>query len=361
MGVKSRKLLSGFMMFLICTVALFGNIQTAKATENETTKNEVTEDKTTKSESTESGATEGESILVEQYGTAVANTEVTYNFSTDLNKEVRFYLYAPVAGDYTFTVNDSAGNVYDTFSITADTWFYVEELQSYGYAFVLPNMPVGDYVFKFTTAIDTEYIVYISLIAPEKPEPILSQTTATVTVGMKITLEVYDTEEKITWTSSKKEVATVNKKGVVTAKKKGTTTITAKTESGKKLKCKVTVKPNKYTETKGTLGLAQGRAVLQVYEASYDSKGNLVLKCRVVNGTINDIVSLDNIKIKFVTDDNKTIGTYSTSKKKISIPKLSTKDFTLKIEKSKLKMKKADLRNATYTISGKYTYKTYSY
>ncbi|MGN0488464.1 MAG: Ig-like domain-containing protein [Ruminococcus sp.] len=44
------------------------------------------------------------------------------------------------------------------------------------------------------------------------------------------------------WSSSDKKVAKVNKNGKVTALKKGKATITAKLGSGKKLKCKITVK-----------------------------------------------------------------------------------------------------------------------
>ena len=69
----------------------------------------------------------------------------------------------------------------------------------------------------------------------------ISKTKATIFIKKSTTLKVKGTKKKVTWTSSNKKVATVNKKGKVTAKKIGTTTITAKV-SGKKYKCKVTVK-----------------------------------------------------------------------------------------------------------------------
>ncbi|MBO5372875.1 MAG: family 43 glycosylhydrolase [Lachnospiraceae bacterium] len=47
---------------------------------------------------------------------------------------------------------------------------------------------------------------------------------------------------KLTYSSSKKKVATVSKTGLIKAKKKGTATITVKTYNGKKAKIKVTVK-----------------------------------------------------------------------------------------------------------------------
>ncbi|MBR1693772.1 MAG: Ig-like domain-containing protein, partial [Lachnospiraceae bacterium] len=74
----------------------------------------------------------------------------------------------------------------------------------------------------------------------------LNKTTATIkkgkTLKLKATLTPKNSNDTLTYTSSKKSVATVNKKGVVTGKKKGTATITVKTSSGKKATCKVTVK-----------------------------------------------------------------------------------------------------------------------
>ncbi|MDO5425919.1 MAG: Ig-like domain-containing protein [Eubacteriales bacterium] len=71
--------------------------------------------------------------------------------------------------------------------------------------------------------------------------PKLSAKSVTLFPGQTKTLKVTGTSKKITWTSSKKSVATVNSKGKITAKKKGTATITAKFGS-QKLTCKVTVK-----------------------------------------------------------------------------------------------------------------------
>lgn len=59
--------------------------------------------------------------------------------------------------------------------------------------------------------------------------------------GKTYTLVLKNTEEEVTWTSSKRSVAAVDANGVVTAKKKGTATITAKV-GARKYKCKVTVK-----------------------------------------------------------------------------------------------------------------------
>ncbi|WP_092072908.1 Ig-like domain-containing protein, partial [Blautia sp. SF-50] len=69
----------------------------------------------------------------------------------------------------------------------------------------------------------------------------LNKKSISLNVGKTYTLKATGTKGKITWTSSKKSVATVSSKGVVKAKKKGTAVIAAK-YGKKKLTCKVTVK-----------------------------------------------------------------------------------------------------------------------
>lgn len=59
----------------------------------------------------------------------------------------------------------------------------------------------------------------------------ISKTKVALIKGQTTTLKVTGTKKKVTWSSSKKSVATVTSKGKVTAKKKGTATITAKVGS----------------------------------------------------------------------------------------------------------------------------------
>lgn len=74
----------------------------------------------------------------------------------------------------------------------------------------------------------------------------LSRSTKTLTVGDQFNLVAFikpaNTTDVITFTSSNKAIATVTKSGTIKALKAGTVTITAKTSSGKKATCKVTVK-----------------------------------------------------------------------------------------------------------------------
>ena len=76
----------------------------------------------------------------------------------------------------------------------------------------------------------------------------LSKKSVTLIAGHSTKIKVKGTKKKVKWSSSNKKVATV-KNGKITAKKQGKATITAKVGK-KKLKCKVTVKPQPPTAKK---------------------------------------------------------------------------------------------------------------
>lgn len=82
--------------------------------------------------------------------------------------------------------------------------------------------------------------------------PKLNRTKVTLLKGEKATLKVTGTRQKVTWSSSKKSVATVNSKGQVVAKNKGSATILAKV-SKKTYKCVVKVETPKLSRTSLTL------------------------------------------------------------------------------------------------------------
>lgn len=73
----------------------------------------------------------------------------------------------------------------------------------------------------------------------------INKKLLTLEPGQSETLIVTGTTQKITWTTSKKEVAAVDKTGKVTANAEGTAIIKA-TVAKKKLTCSVTVKENPY-------------------------------------------------------------------------------------------------------------------
>lgn len=96
-------------------------------------------------------------------------------------------------------------------------------------------------------------IVTTLAVAPvtvEAAAPKLNKTSATMTVGKKITLKVQNTAKgtAVKWSTTKKAVATVSAKGVVTAKAAGKATIKAVVNK-KTLTCKVTVKDAAASDT----------------------------------------------------------------------------------------------------------------
>lgn len=68
----------------------------------------------------------------------------------------------------------------------------------------------------------------------------ISKTKATLEVDATLKLKITGTDSKVTWSTSKKSVATVSKSGTITAKAEGTAVITA-TVDGKKYACDVKV------------------------------------------------------------------------------------------------------------------------
>lgn len=71
--------------------------------------------------------------------------------------------------------------------------------------------------------------------------PYLSKQNQSINAGKTFTLKLQGTNQKVTWSSSNKSVATVSAGGKVSARKAGTCSITAKV-LGRKYVCKITVK-----------------------------------------------------------------------------------------------------------------------
>ncbi|MBB2182410.1 Ig-like domain-containing protein [Lachnospiraceae bacterium MD1] len=89
----------------------------------------------------------------------------------------------------------------------------------------------------------------------------ISSTSATLYIGDSKTLKITGTTKKVTWSSSKKSVATVSSSGKVTAKAAGTATITAKV-AGKVRTCKITVKtPIKISASSASLYVGDSKTV----------------------------------------------------------------------------------------------------
>ncbi|MCM1283954.1 MAG: Ig-like domain-containing protein [Muribaculaceae bacterium] len=290
------------------------------------------------------------------YVAAGQEYKIDFTLTSTSSVEVDFIVTNPSATE--ICVYNSAGVPLDwsdnPFYISATDYMQVDSI--YGYIDVLDSLSPGDYTYGVKFESDT-YFMAEAYAATADPK--ISQTSATVTVGFTKKLSVTDgTVEK--WSSSKTSIAKVDKNGKVTAKKKGTATITATLTDGTKLKCKVKVVENKYTESKYTVSdVPYGDWNMQVYKATFDKNGNLVLNVNIVNGMYNKIVRLDNLKITVKDANGKTVGVYKASKKSISVGARSTKTTTFTIKKSALKKKNADLRNCTISIPTSVTARYY--
>lgn len=143
-------------------------------------------------------------------------------------------------------------------------------------------------------------------------------TKATEGLAAKATLRAeasIDKEtSKITFRSSRPEIAAVDSKGVVTAKKAGTATITATAPGGAKAACKVTVKgiPSKIT-------LNKTKATLKV-------KKTLQLKVTIPKGTVCS---------KFTYKSNKPKVAAVSSSGKITAKKKGTAKITVTASNNK--------------------------
>ena len=270
---------------------------------------------------------------------ATAGTEVKTPFS--LTKSYGFVAQivteAPV--DMTITVYDSVGNKVQRadnpyqISSSSTSWEYEE----------------GVYYFVDPVPQSTKYLLYMYQYNGGAK---ISNANAVVTKGYTKKLSVTGAKVKA-WKSKDSKIAKVDKDGKVTGVKAGKTTVYAVTEDGENLTCKVTVKENKFSSVKlSSSDVDYNKCVMEVYKASFDKSGNLVMTARIVNNTTDYITALKDVNIVVKDASGKTIGTYKTSRYNVTVSSYSTKDVKFTLKKSSLKKKKFDLRNATITRKG---------
>ncbi len=289
---------------------------------------------------------------------AQAGVPVIRDFTVQAPCQAAFAVAVETPVGFTLTLYNSAGVELDSTHFTASDpdWLPLNDIY---FNDCTIELPAGDYKAEL---IFDESAAYQFAIIGNEPEATLSSHALTITAGFDKTLSVSDNSGSIQWTSSKPSVASVNSKGKVSAKKAGKCTITASVD-GKKLKCTVTVQSNKYTAAKLTNSqIPNGSASWEAFSAFYDAKGNLVIKCRMVNNSGHYSEYLKDLSIKVKTADKKTAAVYKASKKNLYVSDQGYKDFKITISKDSLKIKKpVDLRNASVTTDGKYGYTYYSY
>lgn len=131
----------------------------------------------------------------------------------------------------------------------------------------------------------------------------ISKSKATLYVGQTTTLRINNTYKKVTWTTSKKAVATVSSTGKVTAKKAGTAKITGKV-NGKKYTCTVTVK-NKVGSRQTPADPTKG-VTITTYSGKYWFKLNEVLRHEDAINKIKELGAWEDISYSY---GEKEVGT----------------------------------------------------
>jgi len=259
---------------------------------------------------------------------------------------------------FTYQLADSTGKTVTSGTVTSTDANWNVSASSILYLINAKVTP-GEYSIALTFEQDQAAFALAGLLYPSTP-PSLDSTSITVTKGFSDKVTVINAgNATVTYTSSNSKIASVDAKGNVKGKKKGTATITVKTSTGYTGTCRVTVKDNVYSRSKLSVGKAPASYVTpDVYKVSYDKKGNLIIKLRLINRFGRTAKQLKNFKVTIKNEKGKKIGVYSLKKKTINLRTGKAKALTCKIKKSKLKIKKTqDLRNMSNpSVKGKFSY-----
>lgn len=295
-------------------------------------------------------------LLIEKTSdSAEAEDEKTYHFTVAKKGRIYFNLYVPRPIGFSVIIKNSSGTQLGNEMHIAPTDPYWTDQSTdersihWNYAGMVLNP--GDYTATLILQTPSEYTYAIQWEAPQQS---ISKTSLSLTNGFSHQLKITNAKNStIKWESSNKKIATVDKNGKVTARAdKGSCKIAA-TVGNQTLVCKVKVKKNAYSTDKVVPSdYEKGKAGTNVYAATYDSKGNLVVKLCFANNSKKNCVSLQDIKIIAKTDTKKEIAVYTLKSLKLNVPAGSTKTFSVTIPKKDVKIAKAYLRKATISVTG---------
>ncbi len=285
--------------------------------------------------------------------TSIAGEAKSFSFSTKTTGPLSILVVFGEPTTFSYQLTSATGELLDSDMIVDTDANWYESSVGYAHGPQYKSSEVGTYNLSITTNIDTSYLL---LIAQSASPATISNSSISVTAGFTHKLSVSGANGKVTWKSSNNKIATVNSKGVVTGKTNGKCTISAVTEDGQTLKCKVKVVKNVYKDSKVTNSSADnGKVTAYVYQASVDASGNLNCKVRVINNTSNTIYQLNDTTVTVRNSKDKKVMSYTIKAKNISVSGYQYKDCVLTIPKSSVK--KCDLVRSDISLSGNYTYR----
>ncbi len=283
--------------------------------------------------------------------TATAGQPVSRTFTLPSNGQLSLGVMTAVWCNFTYQIARSNGTVvFGPKNVTAtDTSWRLTQAGEGIYYIDIANATSGTYKISLTFAESQPFHVLGAFLPVQNTvKPSLDTKSIIVTKGFKDKVNVLNAGgAKFTYVSSNTKAVSVDARGTVTGKKKGTSTVTVKNGNTVVGTCKVTVKDNVYKVGKLSISKApRGQVTSNTYQVSYDKKGNLIAKVRIINRFGRVAKKLKSFKVTVWNEKGKKIGTYSLKKKTINLKNGKAKTLTCKIKKSKLKIKKVqDLRN----------------
>lgn len=284
--------------------------------------------------------------------TAFAGAPINYNFSINRDSDLRFVVRLETRTGLRFTIKDSllgTSLVTDSISTGDSRWNYQKKTGIFELKHDM-HLEKGDYILEIAFDQDTNFEMTMDQLSLEAK---LNKSSVSITKGFTDTLKVTGGKMK-SCSSSNTSIATVNNKGKITAKATGTTKIKVKLTNGKTLTCKVTVKPNQYTAKNITVtDTLLNTYQMKVYKASFDKKGNLVIKFKIANNGSGRIITISNLKIAITASNKSQIATYKKSSFTVNLNSYKDKSYSITIPKSSLKKspKNIDLRTAKIKIT----------
>lgn len=284
--------------------------------------------------------------------TAFAGAPINYNFSINRDSDLRFVVRLETRTGLRFTIKDSllgTSLVTDSISTGDSRWNYQKKTGIFELKHDM-HLEKGDYILEIAFDQDTNFEMTMDQLSLEAK---LNKSSVSITKGFTDTLKVTGGKMK-SCSSSNTSIATVNNKGKITAKATGTAKIKVKLTNGKTLICKVTVKPNQYTAKNITVtDTLLNTYQMKVYKASFDKKGNLVIKFKIANNGSGRIITISNLKIAITASNKSQIATYKKSSFTVNLNSYKDKSYSITIPKSSLKKspKNIDLRTAKIKIT----------
>lgn len=156
----------------------------------------------------------------------------------------------------------------------------------------------------------------------------ISKAKATLEVDATLALKINGASKdaKITWSSSKKSVATVNNSGKVTAKSEGSATITAKV-SGKSYTCAVTV----VNSNKEIADTSQGATIKNIKCTTYETESDLIA---ILKNNNKSVLGYVGVTVTYYDKSNKMLSTDNTTVPHFGVGKEVAISFDYPVDKN---------------------------